>query len=167
MTYRSKILLVFLMLSVYGIQIFHTISNQINWPFCSHNLYYHRSSLTKDLFRVILENNLGDSISLNPRNTLPIEGYRCGSIFREIFITNQDLKKKELFSRLLLARLNQGGWRGFDERFVSATPLPGSRFIGLTVEKHWVDTTLYAKSQQLPLIKRKFIYQYKEESHKK
>lgn len=97
MTFRKKLFLIFFAVSFYGIQIWHTVHNQVNWPFCSHNFYYHRSPLIKDVFRVILEDNTGIILSVDPKHTLPIEGYRCGSIYREIFITNIDIKKKKTF----------------------------------------------------------------------
>ena len=166
MSSRTKLLLIFLALSFFIIQIWHTIYNQVNWPFCSHNFYYHRSPLVKDLFRVVLEDDTGRLFSVDPRHTLPIEGYRCGSIFREVFVTNPvsnfSEEKKNAFSKLILERLNQGGWKGFDERFVSAVPMSGSRFIGLQVEKHWIDTTHYAKTQSLSIVKKETLYQYKE-----
>jgi hypothetical protein len=162
MTLRTKLLLIFFVLSFYVVQIWHTVYNRINWPFCSHNFYYHRSPLVKDLFRIILEDNTGRLFSVDPRHTLPIEGYRCGSIFREIFITNFNLEKKQAFSKLLLERLNQGGWEGFDERFTAAVPMPGHKFVGLQVERHWIDTSKYAKTQTLPVVKKETLYQYKE-----
>jgi hypothetical protein len=162
MTSRIKLLLIFFVLSFCGVQIWHTVYNQVNWPFCSHNFYYHRSPLVKDLFRVVLEDNAGGFFSVDPRHTLPIEGYRCGSIFREIFVTNFNAEKKQAFSKLLLERLNQGGWKGFDERSVPAVPISGNRFIGLQIEKHWIDTRNYAKTKNLPIVKKETLYQYKE-----
>ena len=64
-------------------------------------------------------------------------------------------KKKQAFSKLLLERLNQGGWEGFDERFVPAVPISGNRFIGLQIEKYWIDTRNYAKTQNLPIVKKR------------
>ena len=132
MSSRTKVWLIFFALSFYGVQIWHTIYNQVNWPFCSHNFYYHRSPLVKDLFRVILEDDTGRLFSVDPRHTLPIEGYRCGSIFEKcMLLTLACEEKKKAFSKLLLERLNQGGWKGFDERFVPAVPMSGNRFVGL------------------------------------
>lgn len=162
MTSRTKCWLIFLVVSLYGIQIWHTVYNQVNWPFCSHNFYYHHSPLVKDQFRVILENNVGEVISVDPRHTLPIEGYRCGSIFRQMYVTNSNVEKKQAFSKLLLERLNQGGWKGFDERFVPATVVPGKIFIGLQIEKLWIDTTHYANTQHLSVVKKETLYKHKE-----
>lgn len=162
MTSRTKLMLFFFVVSFYGIQIWHTVYNQVNWPFCSHNIYYHRSPLVKDLFCIVLEDNTGRFLSVDPRHTLPIEGYRCGSILRKIFVTNFNAEKKQAFSKLLLERLNQGGWNKFDERFAPAIPMPGNRFIGLRIEKHWIDTRNYAKTHHLSVIKKETLYQYKE-----
>ena len=162
MTFRSKLLLIFFALSLYGVQIWHTVYNQVNWPFCSHNFYYHRSPLIKDLFRIVLEDDNGRQYCVDPRHTLPIEGYRCGSILKEIFIKNNDLEKKENFSKLLLERLNQGGWKGFDERFAPILPMLGKTFVRLQIEKHWIDTTGYDKTQQLLIVKKEIVFRYKE-----
>lgn len=159
---RTKWLLIFLAVFFCGVQIWHTIYNRVNWPFCSHNFYYHRSPLVKDLFRIVLEDNTGELFIVDPRHTLPIEGYRCGSIFQEVFVTNSNAEKKQAFSKLLLERLNQGGWQGFDERFAPAVPRPGNRFMGLQIEKHWIDTSNYPKAQQLLVVKKETLYQYKE-----
>lgn len=99
---------------------------------------------------------------MDPRHTLPIEGYRCGSILKEIFIKNIDLEKKQFFSKLVLQRLNQGGWKGFDERFIPILPTAGKTFVGLQVEKHWIDTRGYYKTHQLPIVQKEIIYSYKE-----
>lgn len=162
MTSRTKLLLIFLALSFGGVQIWHTVYNKVNWPFCSHNFYYHRSPLIKDLFRVVLEDNTGRAFTVDPRHTLPIEGYRCGSIFREVFVTNLNTDKKQAFSKLLLKRLNQGGWKGFDERFAPVVTRSGDRFIGVQIEKHWIDTRNYAKTQHLTVVKKETFYQYRE-----
>src|ERR1700728_3121816 len=146
MGYPVKKLLVFILVSFYGIQIWHTVYNDVNWPFCSHNFYYHRSPIIKDLFRISLEDDQGTTINVDARHLLPLEGYRCGSIFREVFVANHDLEKKKKFSMLILERLNQGGWPSFDERFGPVIPLPERKFIGLSIEKHRFDTSLYAET---------------------
>lgn len=158
----TKIFLIFLVISLYGVQILHTIYNQVNWPFCSHNFYYHRSPLVKDLYRFIFEDDKGHFYLVDPRHALPIEGYRCGSILKEVFVKNSNIKKKDFFSKHLLERLNQGGWSGFDERFNPMLPSSGKRFIGFNLEKHWIDTTLFPQNHELVLLKKELIHEYKE-----
>lgn len=160
---QIRLSLIFFTLLLYGIQIWHTIYNQVNWPFCSHNFYYHRSPLIKELFSLTLEDNTGTKVNVDPRHVLPIEGYRCGSIFREVFAANFKEEKKQLFAKLLLERLNQGGWQSFDERFSPAVPTFGCKFTGLQIEKHLIDTRDYAKTQNLTIIKKENLYRYKSE----
>lgn len=163
MTSRTKRFLAILMIAAYGIQLGHTVYNKVNWPFCSHNFYYHRSSLVKDLFRITLIDDLQGEVVVDPRHVLPIEGYRCGAIFREVFINNTSTSKKESFARSLLTRLNQGAWMSFDERFAPVKPLKGQKFVGLVVQKHWIDTREYPKSHELPVIKKETIYTLKSD----
>jgi hypothetical protein len=157
-----KMTLFVLMVAVYGIQLWHTYTNQINWPFSSHNFYYHRSPLVKDVFRIVLIDDAGNSHTVDPKNTLPVEGYRTGSIIREIYQNNQDHTKKDQFSKQILSRLNQGGWRRFDERSNSVLPKQGHRFTGLIVEKHVIDTREYPLTQQLPVLKKDTLYHFDE-----
>jgi hypothetical protein len=154
----TKFALIGLMVIVYGIQMGHTVLNKVNWPFCSHNFYYHRSPLVKDLFRITLLDDQDNEIIVDPRHVLPIEGYRCGSIFREVFVKSDDLEKKTAFAKLILDRLNSGGWKRFDERFAPATPELGTKFINMSVEKHWIDTRQYSAQYRLSVIKKEVVF---------
>lgn len=160
----TKYALAALMIVIYGIQIGHTIFNQVNWPFCSHNFYYHRSPLVKDLFRIGLVDNQKNQILVDPRHVLPIEGYRCGAIFKEVFIKSDSRERKNSFAKLLLERLNSGGWSGFDERFAPAIPLKGNQFVELTIEKHWIDTRQYSVQKQLVVVKKETLFKLDEEA---
>lgn len=163
MTNQSKCCLISLMLLIYGIQVTHTVFNEVNWPFCSHNFYYHRSPLVKDLFRISLLDNQNNKVTVDPRHVLPIEGYRSGAVFREVYVKSDDVDRQQAFAKLLLERLNNGGWKGFDERFSPASPNNGNQFVALTVEKHWIDTTQYGITHQLRLAKKEVIFDYSKD----
>lgn len=143
---------------IMGIQIFHTIVNKVTWPFCSHNFYYHRSDLLKPVFRIGLIDDEGDVRVVDCRETLPIEGYRSGSIYREVFVTNTDPERKRAFAELVLARLNAGGWLSFDERLAPVLPKEGRTFVGLTVERHTLDTREFGETGKLPTVNIEEIY---------
>lgn len=160
LSHNKKNLLLLGMIFFFGIQIWHTVYNQVNWPFCSHNFYYHRSPLIKDVYHVTLEDDAGRAFTVDTRHVLPIEGYRCGSVFREIFSLDADNEKKEIFSRLLLERLNSGGWKTFDERGFPLLPHKGNRFINLRVESHKLDTKTFPEKKEVTMLSRRILYEY-------
>lgn len=157
---NQKILLIALTSLVACIYIYHTVSNKVTWPFCPHNFYYHRSELIKPIFQVKLQDYKGKEVLVNCRHTLPIEGYHCGSIYREVFIDNNDTGHKKAFAELVLSRLNSGGWQGFDERFYPVLPKKGRNYVNLVVEKHYFDMRHYGKTGKLPIVRIEKIYEY-------
>lgn len=157
---KTKVALIVLMVSVYAIQLAHTLYDKLNWPFTSHNLYYHRPSLVKSVFKVTLEDENGTSVTVDPGHALPLEGYRCGSIVREVFVSNPDDTKKKAYARAMIERLNRSGWYEFDERHAPTLPAPGSKFVKLTVEKHLVDSRDFAKMNTLVTLNKENIFQY-------
>lgn len=166
MQLKSKKCLVLLVLLIFLIQLTHTVFNKVNWPFCSHNFYYHRSLKVKPIFYVSLKDSLGHIQTVNCRATLPIEGYRCGSIYREVFEKTEDINFKNAYAELVLDRLNNQSWNFFDERFAPVKPTKGSHFISLCVEKHYIDTTDFGKTKQTSLVKVEplFVYSLEKEA---
>jgi hypothetical protein len=155
--------LIFILFFVCLIQIYHTVFDKMTWPFSPHNFYCHRSSLVKPVFRIGLIDDLGEVTLVDCRYTLPIEGYRCGSIYREVFLEGKDVTHQQKFAQLILARLNQGGWQAFDERFSPALPQPGRKYVGLNVERHYLDMLSHQKAQPLHVIKIEPVYTYSTE----
>jgi hypothetical protein len=160
MIFGMRVFLIALALAVFVIQVAYTVFNQVNWPFCSHNFYYHRSDRVKPVFRVRLTDNEGEAITVECRQTLPIEGYRCGSIYREVFVEQSNAVRQQAFAALVLSRLNAGGWKAFDERFPPALPKKGKRFTSLVVEKHFLDTRPYAQTGSLQTAGVEHVYTY-------
>jgi hypothetical protein len=162
MKQKTKYALIAFMLSVYAVQLAHTVYDELNWPFTAHNLYYHRPSLVKSVFKITLEDERGARITVDPGNVLPIEGYRCGAILREVFVSSSDEEKKNAYAKMMIDRLNNGGWYGFDERRAPALPADGSKFVKLTLEKHRVDSRPFATTKTLLTLDKEKIFHYEK-----
>lgn len=160
MSQRQKQLLISITFTILALQIGHTLFDRVTWPFCPHNFYYHKSEKVKGVFRVGLIDDHGNTQIVECRHTLPVEGYRCGSIYREIFIENEKEKRKRDFCQMVLSRLNRGGWKAFDERWAPALPQKGATYVGLAVERHSLDTRHYRETAEIPTVKKELLYTY-------
>ncbi len=82
------------------------------------------------------------------------------SIYREVFVESDNANRQDAFAKLVLSRLNTGGWWAFDERFPPALPLAGRTYVGLVIEKHYLDTRLYGQTGTSPTVRVEHIYTY-------
>jgi hypothetical protein len=158
---KTKVFLSILMVAIYGIQIAHTIVNKSNWPFSPHNFYFRQSLIKKPVFRFIFKDDKKQSYVVESKHILPIEGYRIGSIIREVYVnpSNNDNAKK--FSQIILDRLNNNTWVKFDERYAPAIPLGNNKFIEFKIERHILDLRNFIPNKEIPIIAREMIYEYK------
>lgn len=131
-------LLTTLFLLFFTIQFYLTLFGGFFWPFASHRLFSQLPMNPKPIVQAILEDSAGNTLAVHPGRVIPIEYSRCSGLVRHLAARGTTAQQQALIN-YLLKRLNQGGWKPFDEMFISAKSPSGAPFTTLRFETHVVE----------------------------
>lgn len=157
---RAKSFLVAGLCLFFAIDNYHMWTEQDNFPFCSHGLFNGLFTTRSQLLRMVVHDDQGRSVIVDSGRVIPIEWFRTVGMAEDVLVRGTDRRRQEQLARLLLVRLNDDPWYGFDETYPSIRPNPGAKFIGLEVILIDFDLGRYQYGQILPPVDMQTAFSY-------
>jgi hypothetical protein len=154
MTHCAKISYLVGLLLLCGFQIAATLLNQNVWPVSSFNVF---SRTPKEIWvlKAILIDDQEREIAVDPGQTLPIEFFKARSVYRRVFLSNMPQTDKDQFVARLLKRIQDGGWRSFDETLASVDK---RHAMHLRVEAWQLNPSELESNHKFAITKRLILY---------
>lgn len=117
--FKNRTFLLCFTIVFFTIQIWCTATNKNRFPFCTYNMfsktYYGKYAQYEVLFINTLKD---DSVFVPAYKVLPIEFFRVNSIMDNIY-ANDNSKRQDNFSKLIIETLKNKPWIHFDEIYSS------------------------------------------------
>lgn len=115
-----------------AVQMWQTIRNRNDWPFCAYNMFNYRVPARWEQLRVALYDDAGNRTGpIDPWGLLPLEFFRVVSLLDVVFLRGRDAALQTEFCERTLHRLNTTRWRDFDEVRGSVRSPSGRPFAAL------------------------------------
>lgn len=157
---RTKAFLLVGLILFFSFDNYHFWKEQDNFPFTSHGLFNSLSTPETELLRFVVHDNQGGRVMVDPGRVIPIEWYRAIGLAENVWVLDEDPRRKEQVAQLLLNRLNDAPWHAFDETYASVRPEPGRRFVGLEMLILHFDLDQYRYGQQLNPLREERVFRY-------
>ena len=143
-TSRKKWMALFGLALFFTVQVAHTFLNHGNWPFSPYNMYHFMtpSRVVEPYAR--LYDDRGEMQLVRVETLIPVEFFRTRTMIRRGFRAEASTDDRERFARILLDRLNQGGWFPFDQISRPSLPPEGRKWVRLEVVQLASDLTTWS-----------------------
>ncbi|ATB34312.1 hypothetical protein [Melittangium boletus] len=158
---RSKALLVVGLIAFFAVDNYYMWVERDNFPFTSHGLFNVLFTARTNLLRMVVHDDQGGSVTVDSGRVIPIEWYRAVGLAENVFVLEEDSRRKEQVARLLLERVNSEPWYAFDETYSSVRPPPGGRFVGLDVVYLRFDLDQYRDGQPPKPLQEERVFSYR------
>lgn len=131
-------------------QITSSLTGARQWPLAPYDMFAYQPSLKERSLRIRLVDTKGCVRLTVPGRVIPLDFFRAYDLFVQIYVDKSyGIGTERAFSQLVLTRLNNRPWRGFDEMLDAIRPRCGERFVSLEVVSCLYDYKAYRYGSDL------------------
>ena len=109
----KKGLVYFSFILFFGTQLYQTVSNQNQWPFCGYTMFNYTSPKVMKRWVVDVTGEANNLSEIHPGKLLPWEFFRAGSLIS--FIQTLPELDQSLFKKIIIKYFNNNKYLSFDE----------------------------------------------------
>jgi hypothetical protein len=137
MTQTKKIVLCLMLGCFFLVQLYHTCTNSVHWPFSPMNLFSKLRGEDQRVYYFKLKDSADKEFLVHGKFVVPIEHFRAKGVLAQVYAQDESENTKSQFSRALINLLNEAPIIfSLNEVFPSIRPSVGHRFVSLHIELH-------------------------------